>query len=442
MKDLNSYLLNESWINNDDLYYRMGVYKLNQMGPDKYFKNLIKKYNIPASGRQGVIKYAKEEFVPIISSSKEAIKRELWDLDGLYGETEGQLLHRHYHTGINDYYKHGKRKHDILTLFQCSAKKPYYDNALIGRNFTRVYDEYSDFACVSNPGIVPYEYSDKYPFRYDEWNLREGQALDDVIEIEHKDCIVNLCRLLRFHRETGYKYIIFFIPNPYERDLFDIALKYNIDNAKDWLIDAIPMYIRERLAKKYPKLNDGLLTTRLPQLPDVIEHYVYCLKKCLDKKDAAAVKEIAKERAEKSQSKQNESLADPQYRVLETITPAEVLSKFKEYLKDLKPSKDKKGNKLLYKSYYWTALDLLLIGLDGNLVKDIDADYWKLIEYLQDSDEFYGFKKFCFCYVPKCKNDKVSYDDCKAEAYDLSIVQDKKPLELKPAIKNGRYSNS
>ena len=108
------------------IYYKIGKYRFNWGANRKRHPALIKKYNISASDpRPGLIRYAKDTSAKLLKDKDEVIHRDKWDLDGLNGETEFQLLHPDYWTLEQFILKDFKRKRDILTIFECSNIKPY-----------------------------------------------------------------------------------------------------------------------------------------------------------------------------------------------------------------------------------------------------------------------------------------------------------------------------
>ena len=190
MKNLSS-LISESVLSDNEIWWRCGVNQLNAM-PRVQVRKIVSKYNISKTNpREGVIKYMTDAHPPLPKDSEEFIKRSEWDLDGVIGETEGQLMHKDYSRMMNHIFSTHKRKHDLLTVFQCSSSKPYYSNNLYRYNWYNVYDDFTDFACISNPGTVPIEYSKYYPYRYDEWSVVEEKKINKVVDISHKYDIVN-----------------------------------------------------------------------------------------------------------------------------------------------------------------------------------------------------------------------------------------------------------
>ena len=131
-----------------------------------------------------------------------------------------------------------------------------------------------------------------------------------------------------------------------------------------------------------------------------------------------------------------ESWEDPKYVMKDSLSYSDIISKFKEHIKDnmSDSSVDKGSNNLYYKSYYWTTLDLLLIGMDGDLVKDIDKEYWDLNDKLSHDSDWENFGEFLWVYKPLRKNDDVSLEKCKEEAKKLALIADKPELKIKNGL--------
>ena len=109
------------------IYYKIGLHKwLWAKHFKSRFETINRKYNISGSNkRAGIIRYAKDVCTKILPDAQEIIHRDKWDLDGLIGETEYQLMHPHYWTLTSWILKSLKRKRDVLTIFECSNSKPY-----------------------------------------------------------------------------------------------------------------------------------------------------------------------------------------------------------------------------------------------------------------------------------------------------------------------------
>ncbi len=440
MKTLSQYIedLCESTgvVSDDSIWYRTGIFHLNWVMPVQA-KRIIKNYNIKKDNpRPGVIRYMKDNNPPIPKDSEEIFKRRTWDLDSLVGETEGQLMHKVYYDAANWVLKNHKKQHDVLTVMQCSSKKPYYDNPVNKNNYYKPYGDFSDFACISNPGIIPIGVSQYYPYRYDEWNIPAEEKLDEIIDMTKKYRIVNMCRFIRFVRKMGYKHVIVLINNRFKQWIFDEMYSKDIAGAKSWMHIVTTDDLRDRIHDAYPKLG-VLQDTRTANLPQTTKKYKTILKGLVNSDDAAAIEDIYKERQAKAKRRANES-KDPGYSIRESISYSDFLKKFKDNIKDNMSDKsvDKGSNNLYYKSYYWSALDLLLMAMDGDLVEDIDGEYWKLHEQLSNDSDFEKFGDFLFAYKPLMKNDDVKQSTLENEAYDMGILREKPVIKLKDMLFN------
>lgn len=159
--------------------------------------------------------YALKRLHPILPEDEEIIKRSDWDLDGLVGQTEKQLFHPHYDILKEHIFNNHKRQHDILVIFECSNAKPYNSNKVLNW-YMKKYKDVADFACISNPGIIPMEYSNYYPYRYDEWDhFKETKEIEDLY------VKVNTERFFEYVKHFGYKEVIVCMQHPRPRRLFD-----------------------------------------------------------------------------------------------------------------------------------------------------------------------------------------------------------------------------
>ena len=438
----NEMVLESGSTSDSAILYRMGIYRLNYMPPDRT-ESIIKRFHINKDNpRPGILKYMREDTVPIMPDSEEVIHRSSWDLDSLVGETEAQLMHEDYYTLNKHIVSKHKKKHNVLTVLQCSSKKPYTENRAYKTNYFSVYKDYTDFACISNPGIIPLEYCGFYPYRYDEWNVMAEDKVMDEVDLTHKYRIVNMCRFIRYKRKMKYDDVIALIGNPKKQWIFDEMVKHDIDGAKSWLHIVTDGKFRSRLKSndKYKDLFNagGMAFSRIPQLPPTKKAFEKILLSCTAADDKDGLKKVIADREEhlKKNSKTNESLEKPQYKIKESLDYREFISNFKKEIKDNMddPSVDKGDNKLFYKSYYWSCLDLLLIGLDGDLVEDIDNAYWKLMSQLKKDKDFYNFGGQLFAYKPLLENDKVSEKEIEKEAYDKKIIKVNKQPKLDKSI--------
>ena len=115
------------------------------------------------------------------------------------------------------------------------------------------------------------------------------------------------------------------------------------------------------------------------------------------------------------------------------------IKKFKNNIKDNMASskKDKGSNNLYYKSYYWTALDLLLMAMDGNLLEDIDGEYWKFFDKLVKDKDFLHMGGFLFCYKPLMDNDDVTQD----ESVITNVSTENEETQTDSSTNDGSNSN-
>lgn len=443
MKQLTEYLegvwpgmMCESLVSDDSIWYRTGILHLNWLMPAQS-KNIIKRYNISKTNpRAGVIRYMKATNPPIPKDSEEIFKRGTWDLDSLIGETEGQLMHKVYYDAANWVLKNHKKSHDVLTIMQCSSKKPYYCNQINNNNYYKPYKDYCDFACISNPGIIPIDVSQFYPYRYDEWNIPAEEKLDEIIDMTKKYRIVNMCRLIRFVREMEYKHVIVMINNRFKQWIFDEMYNKDIAGAKTWMHIVTTDSLRDRIADDYPQMG-SLQDTRTALMPETRKKFVTILKGLVSDTDAKEIAAIYKEIQTKSKAQTNESKGgDERYVIRQSLSYDDFLKKFKDEVKDNMSNKkvDKGSNNLYYKSYYWSVLDLLLMTLDGDLVEDIDGEYWKLYDRLSGDKDFEKFGEFLFAYKPLMKNDDVGLSTLENEAYDMGILRKKPKIRLNPSL--------
>lgn len=436
MINLYKYIFESGGISDDQILYTLGVHQLNSMPAPQGFK-IAKKYKISKSNpKPGVIKYMKANHDPIMHDSEEFIHRKDWDLDGLVGQTEAQLMDKSYYIGTNAALKKFKPKHDILTVMQCSSAKPYSRNRVYTSQFVKPYHDYSDFACISNPGIIDFRASGYYPFRYDEWSLPDEDSVNDAVGISDKVDLVNMCRLLRYKEKCGYKHIIAYMPNPDEQILFDRIVKNNIAGGKDWCHIVITKQLRKKIYEKPSNrslVKNNLMKTRMASQPETYEAYYKILRQCVAESDRKDLGEIWKEK-KSHYSSLKESESSQKYQVMDSLSYDDMISKFKNYVKTNKLDSDsgssQKGQ--YYKKYYWSALDIMMIGLDGNLVKDIDKNYWDIRDRLDKDKDWDNFGDFLYIYKPFLGKAGINPKDFESEAYKLKLIRPKPSLDLKP----------
>lgn len=447
MKNLTQFINESGGISDDQIWFQCGVHMLNTM-ESGWNNKIVKRYKISKSNpKPGIIRYMKDNYPALPKDSEEFIHRKDWDLDSLVGETEGQLMHKDYYKMANHILQTRKRQNDILAVFQCSSKKPYSSNHIYNDNYFKVYKSFIDFACISNPGVVPIEYSQYYPYRYDEWSRSNEEKLHKLINLTHKCNVVYTCRLIRFIRESGYKHVIVLMGNPNIQQYIDEMMKHNIANCNDWMSIVTTDAFRNAVIKHRPKLKDlkGLAYPRIPNFPETRKRFERLLRAQLEQDELEEFNKVVKARDEhlKKNKRTNESLLfesqkEPEYKMLKTINYDEFLKKFKNTIKDnMKDSSvDKGSNNLYYKSYYWTALDLLLLAMDGNLLEDIDGTYWEFMNKLVADKDFIHMGGFVFCYKPLMEHDNVSQETIEKEANDLKLIWKKPEYKLNSSIFN------
>ena len=95
------------------------------------------------------------------------------DYIGINGVGLDQLKHPHFEVW-QEYFKNEynfKAYKELMIFLPCAAIKPYY-NSPIHREINKVLEKNEEIQkiVISNAGIIPYEYCDKYPFESYDWN--------------------------------------------------------------------------------------------------------------------------------------------------------------------------------------------------------------------------------------------------------------------------------
>ena len=441
MFDLSEYLwghterladLNESSdspTSDNSVYYKIGLHKWHWAEHFKSRFNAInRKYNIHGSHkRAGIIAYAKDVCTKILPSSQEIISRDKWDLDGVIGETEYQLMHPHYWTLTSWILKTHKRKRDVLTIFECSNSKPYVVSRIREKVFLNKYRAFSDMACISNPGIIPLEHSQYYPYRYDEWD-----HFAEKPDIAKKYTWVCAARFLAYVKKLGYKHVVVMMQTPYTQEWAQMLHDNNIEGCRDWLhIVNDPAFDKKILAKYKSKYNNaaGLTHMRMLQFPETIDRYRKLLKQSLDADSKKDFEELMKILKIDSKTEREEKLAgfnkehdvepyEPEKGTSDTFglldaDKATTQAKVKEYESYVKKCLEKlpdayeeaKEEKQWHKHrVVFTVLDLLMDKNDDKLIDDPDTEYWnmwKAVHNLCDNNkEIERLNSYCYCYKP------------------------------------------
>lgn len=439
MRNLTQFINESTDISDNEIWFRLGIARLQWMH-QKDAKKFIKNNKVTKSNlRKVVIDYMKETHPALPKDSEEFIHRKDWDLDSLIGETEGQLMHKDYYKMANYILDTNKPKHDTICIMQCSSSKPYMSNPIYDNNYFSVYGDYVDFACLSNPGVIPIHYSRLYPYRYDDWNTKREPS-EDILKItnmNYKYHMVCLCRILRFYKKSGYKYVIGLFNHPFENWMVETILNYNLENAESWLSVVNSEEIRDRIVKQNPgfKKNVGLLYSRLMLQPKFRKRFERLLRANLKGDELKSFNKTIQDRDEylKSHSSKptNESMKKPEYKMLNKLDFNGFLNKFKDSIKTNEVKKSSKN--YLYKQCYWSLLDLLLLEMDGNLIEDIDKEYWEWMEKMEKEKDFVKIGGFLFAYKPLLDKYDISHEDIIKDANDLKLLPVKPSFELPDA---------
>lgn len=272
-----------SHISEDEIFYKLALHKYNhyKKGQRNKYLRLLEKYDIdPSNPREGLIRLGKTGLHPILPEEEEVIPRSEWDLEGLVGQTEKQLLHPHYETIMNYIYNNHQKKNDVLVIFECSNSKPYSHSYVLKTHFIDKLSDKCDFAVMSNPGVIPMEYSNYYPYRYDEWD--HGQETPEIVE---KYVEVNIQRTLSYVSHFGYKHVFVVMQHPHTQKLFDRMYRENIGGCRDWMTIVTNDEFRERYHQEYFPIfkHEGLSIARMMNSKLLREHFKQVLYEYLKK---------------------------------------------------------------------------------------------------------------------------------------------------------------
>lgn len=124
------------------------------------------------------------------------------DYFGLNGTTRSQLLHPHFEEWQNWFLEdYTPPKNRIALFIPCAAIKPYFNSPIHKEinNKLEKYDKFIHKIVISNAGVIPYEYSDKYPFNSYDWN---PLAESDTIQVEYYE--ITKSRILNYLKKHEY----------------------------------------------------------------------------------------------------------------------------------------------------------------------------------------------------------------------------------------------
>lgn len=446
MKSLFKFILEEAPKTDNAIYYRLGKNKYSWVGKRNDRREPVdRKYGTNGGkSREGLIRYAKGEMPKILPDEKEVVHRKYWDLPGLIGETEKQLLHPAYWNLTEYIQKYHKRHSDILTIFECSSAKPYSTSSFLSR-FIKRFNGLSDFACISNPGIVPMEYSHFYPYRYDEWD--HFAEKDDIAD---KYVKVNIGRLIKYKKELGYKHVLVLMQHPSPQKAIDIMYDKNIENCRDWLHIISNDNFRKTLKEKYySKYNNnmGLLYTRTMGTTYTMDTYIRYLNKYLDSNGKDMLKDIKDLMDEYSGSTLDKKLSeyrkehdlpdiDLQYGAdnkWSVLGPADIdkdmIGKFNKFIKSkldnfkISSSEDYHNDRI-----YFTVLDMLIDFYNKpDYIKDPDLLYWtmkkSLDDYMKSNNNLKRIYEYVYYLDSSLDELKIKKTDIIKDANKIGVLQ-------------------
>ena len=113
------------------------------------------------------------------------------DYVSINGVGSQQLIHPHFEIWQKYFKENYNIEEDIkiIIFLPCAAIKPYY-NSPIHRVFNEIIDKYNNIQkfVISNAGIIPYKFCDRYPFESYDWNpLFETDSIkQEYIEVISK----------------------------------------------------------------------------------------------------------------------------------------------------------------------------------------------------------------------------------------------------------------
>ncbi len=121
------------------------------------------------------------------------------------GASEKELIHPHFEVWqdyVCRFYEAPKEKKTVLFL-PCTFTKPYY-NSKLHREIANIVSRRKDLHLVvlSSPGVIPYEFANKYPFNNYDWPEWEetGEIKKKYIEVTEK----RIENYLRSHKYEKY----------------------------------------------------------------------------------------------------------------------------------------------------------------------------------------------------------------------------------------------
>ena len=113
------------------------------------------------------------------------------------------------------YFYKPKKEKNILFFLPCAAKKPYYlskTHRLIKRTISglQIFKK-MHWVVVSNPGVIPYEFVDYWPFKSYDWP--EWEETEEIKELYYKITKERVKKFLKTHQENYLRIVTFFKPD-------------------------------------------------------------------------------------------------------------------------------------------------------------------------------------------------------------------------------------
>ncbi|MFA5398247.1 MAG: DUF5591 domain-containing protein [Methanogenium sp.] len=167
----------DNYISDVDLMYKLSynILSFRMNSPQKALYNYDKKWGKTFQDltKEDIISWGNSHLCEILKEENEIIPRKYWDLDGLRGATSKQLLHPHFDVMKDYFFQNFTPSSSTAVVMLCANKKPYSHNSTIKQYYKLSKQRNADFFILSNPGVIPIQYDNHYPFRWYEWNEYE-----------------------------------------------------------------------------------------------------------------------------------------------------------------------------------------------------------------------------------------------------------------------------
>jgi len=181
------------------------------------------------------------------------------DYIGLNGTSEEQISHPHFELCQNWFINEYKPPQNKIALFiPCAAIKPYYNSPIhkIINNVITIYKDKIHKIVISNAGVIPYEFSDKYPFDSYDWNpLSESELIKErYYELTKK----RIHSYLNIHKYNAYLSYLRQDSISFKA-LIDACDALNLELVNKPLNEKIELDKDSDLVLTYPKNLDNLI---------------------------------------------------------------------------------------------------------------------------------------------------------------------------------------